>query len=331
MTQDRGTTKLSDRVLTRLLRVSVLTLVVGLVGFGVFYYMDQHVSGAPSFVDQQVASAEAAVRKAPGNLDARLQLAAVYQADKRNSDALAQYEEILKADSGNRLALIGRGYVYIQSGDLAKATADYKKITGAAIKGEFAGADPQLQEAHYYLGVIAVMQKKPKDALTELNSALKIESTDSDALYQVGLAQLQLGQPKLAVEAFRKGLDLRPDRLVRALHPDGRGLHHPREPRRGQVRDGHGHLLQEQAGRRQEGAPGPHRRLGRRRRHARPGPHRPDRGQQRRRDHLVQEGPHRGPHEHRRDVRPGRARRDPGDGEEHPECEEHYDARTQVR
>ncbi len=210
MTQDRATTKLSDRTLTRLLRVSVLTLVVGLLGFGVFYYMDQHVSGTPSFVDQQVASAEAAVRKAPNNLDARLQLAAVYQADKRNSDALAQYDEILKADHGNRLALIGRGYVYIQSGDLAKATADYKAITAAALKGEFAGADPQLQEAHYYLGVIAVMQKKPQNALTELSSALKIESTDSDALYQVGLAQLQLHQPKLAVEAFRKALTFVP-------------------------------------------------------------------------------------------------------------------------
>ncbi len=135
MTQDRGNKKLSDRALTRLLRVSVLTLVVGLVGFGVFYFMDQHVSGPPAFVDQQVASAEAAVRQAPGNLDARLQLAAVYQADKRNSDALAQYDEILKADHGNRLALIGRGYVYIQSGDLAKATADYKAITGACRQG----------------------------------------------------------------------------------------------------------------------------------------------------------------------------------------------------
>ncbi len=206
MTFGRGIASVSDRTLSRLLRVAVMTLVLGVAGFGSFYYLDQHVSGPPSLIDQQVSSAEAAVRKAPGDLDARLQLAAVYQADKRMDDALAQYKEILKSDAGNRLALLGEGYALIQKGDLAAAGADYHKITDVAVKGEFAGADPQLQEAHYYLGVIGVMQHKPQVALTELDAALKIEGTDSDALYQVGLAQLQLNQPKLAVAAFTKAL-----------------------------------------------------------------------------------------------------------------------------
>jgi tetratricopeptide (TPR) repeat protein len=201
---------MSDRTLSWLLRGAVLTLVAGLVAFGVFYYADQHVAAPPTLIDQQVTAAENAVRKAPSNLDARLQLAAVYQADHRYDDALTQYKEILGADKGNRLALIGRGYVYLQTGDLDKAKADYAGITSASAKGEFAGADPQLQEAHYYLGVIAVMEKKPKDALAELDAALKIEATDSDALYQVGLAELQLGQPKLAVEAFAKALSFVP-------------------------------------------------------------------------------------------------------------------------
>jgi len=201
---------LSDRTLTRLLRVSVVVLVLGLVAFGVFYYLDQHVAGPPSLVDQQITSAEAAVRKAPNDLDARLQLAAVYQADKRNADALTQYDEILSADGTNRLALLGRGYVYLQQGSLDKARADYAAITGAVASGEFAGADPQLQEAYYYLGVIDVREKKPQEALTQLDAALKIEDTDSDALYQVGLAQLQLNQPKLAVEAFTKALTFVP-------------------------------------------------------------------------------------------------------------------------
>ncbi len=210
MSKTRDTASMSDRTLNRLLRISVVALVLAIGGFGVFYYLDQHVSAPPSLVDQQVAAAEQAVRKAPSNLDARLQLAAVYQADHRLDDALAQYKEILKADDGNRLALIGRGYVLIQQGDLDAAKADYTVITKASHKGEFAGADPQLQEAYYYLGVIANMQKQPKVALTNLDAALRIEATDSDALYQEGLARMQLGDAKTAVLAFQRAVQFVP-------------------------------------------------------------------------------------------------------------------------
>jgi len=196
----------SDRRLNRLLRAGVAVFVVGALAFAGVYYQDQHVNAGPSLVDRQIAGAEAAVKKTPNNLGIRLQLAAAYQTDKRPNDALKQYDEVLKADKTNRTALLGRGSTLTSTGDLTAAAAAYHKITDAGSKGEFAAADPQLEEAHYFLGSIAVKQGKTKEALTELSAALKIDRTDSDALYLMGVAELKAGAPLLAVSALKQAI-----------------------------------------------------------------------------------------------------------------------------
>ncbi|MEP7370073.1 MAG: tetratricopeptide repeat protein [Dermatophilaceae bacterium] len=191
---------------TLFLRLGALVLVVGVVAFSAIYYQDQHVEAGPSLTGRQIQGAEAAVKKAPNNVQVRLQLAAAYLQDKRPDDALTQYDEILKGDKANRSALMGRGGVLTTQGDLTAASVAYHKITDVAAKGEFAGADPVAQAAHYYLGSIAVKQGKATLALTELQKALKIDPTDSDALYLVGVAELKNGAPKLAVLALKKAL-----------------------------------------------------------------------------------------------------------------------------
>jgi tetratricopeptide (TPR) repeat protein len=184
----------------------VLVLVVGVLAFAGAYYQDQHVNAGPSLVGRQIASAEQTVRKAPSNIGARLELAAAYQQDKRFTDAVTQYDEILRADKTNRFALLGRGGALMATGDLTAATVAYHKIADATKKGEFSGADPQLEEAHYYLGSIALTQGKTQAAITELQSALKITRTDSDALYLMGVALLKQGSPQLAVDSLKQAL-----------------------------------------------------------------------------------------------------------------------------
>jgi len=202
----RRSTSVPDRTSSRLPRLLTLVLVVGMLAFGVFYYQDQHVDAGPSMVGRQIAGAEAAVKKTPNNIQARLQLAAAYLQDKRPDDALNQYDEILKADAGNRTALMGRGQILIGKGDLTAAAVSYHKVTDVAAKGEFAGADTVAQEAHYYLGSIAVKQGATKVAITELEAALKINATDSDSLYLLGVAQLKANAPKLAIAPLKKAL-----------------------------------------------------------------------------------------------------------------------------
>ena len=196
----------ADQRLTRVLRLGVAVLVIGALAFAGIYYKDQHVSAGPTMVERQIAGAEAAVEKTPNDIQVRLQLAAAYLQAKRPDDALAQYDEILKADKGNRTVMLGRGRILAEKGDLTAAALSYHQITDVAVKGEFAGADPVAQEAYYFLGSILVKQGKTKEAITQLEKALRIDKTDSDALYLMGVAQLKEDAPQLAVTSLKRAL-----------------------------------------------------------------------------------------------------------------------------
>lgn len=206
MTPIRTNRSPSDRALRIALRVAVLVLALTMIGFGVTYYLGQHVDAGPGLADRQVTAAEQAVRTAPNNLAPRLALAQAYASAHRYDDALAQYAEILSAEPDHRAALLGKAGVLYAKGDLAGAAVAYHKITAEAVKGEFAGADPQLQEAHYFLALIANRQGQPQTAMTEAKAALAIEPTDSDAWYVLGTAQLQLGKAKDAVTSLRQAV-----------------------------------------------------------------------------------------------------------------------------
>jgi len=206
MKLNRPSKPVSDRTMSRVLRLGIMALAIGVLSAGYVIFQDQHVSAQPSLIERQTESAEAAIRKAPGDIGARLALAKIYQSGKRPDDALKQYDEVLKVDGSHRAALLGRGSVLIAKGDLKGAAVTYRKITGKAVKGEFAAQDPQLAEAHYFLGSIAVTQGKTKEAVTELEAALAIDRSDSDALYLLGVAKLQAGEPQLAVQVLRQAL-----------------------------------------------------------------------------------------------------------------------------
>lgn len=201
---------LPDRGLTWALRGAVAVLLVGAVAFVAFYRSDQHVAEGPSVGERQVEAAEQAVVKAPNSIPARLTLAKAYKETDRPDDALRQYDQVLKVDGSNRAALIGRGSILLARNDLTGATSAYQRITKTAARGEFANADPQLEEAHYYLGVIADKQGKPKQAIAEIEAAVRIDPGDADAWYLLGTVHLKAGDPDRAVKALREALKFVP-------------------------------------------------------------------------------------------------------------------------
>ena len=87
-----------------------------------------------------------------------------------------------------------------------------------------ANVDPQLESAYYSLGVIALKQGQPQDAVVQLANAIQIKRTDADALNLLGTALLQAGEPAAGRHRHSPGDRARADRLVRSVRPAGDGL-----------------------------------------------------------------------------------------------------------
>lgn len=194
-----------EQTLDRLIRVGSKALAVGVIAVAVVYYLDQRDT-TPSLVDRQIAAGEAAVRQKPEATGLRLRLADVFRAAKRPDDALAQYDAVLKVEANQSAALLGRGEVLAEKGQLTEATQSYKKIIGKTKGEEFAGVDPQLEAAYYNLGSVMLKQHRAKTAMREAKRAVKIEPTDADALYLLGTAAVESHAYGPGIEALRKAV-----------------------------------------------------------------------------------------------------------------------------
>jgi tetratricopeptide (TPR) repeat protein len=200
----------SDRTLNRLIVGSILVLVIGIPLVGVIYFLDRWVDPGPTMVQRQVAAGEEAVRKEPNKVSTRVQLAAVYVESDRLDDAIKQYNEVLAVQPDHRLALIGRGKVLRDMGDVDGALKDFQKLVDIAAAGEFANADQLLQEAYFNIARIALDKGQPSSAIEPLEAALRIDRSDADAWALLGTARLQTGDAKQAVEALRRALQFVP-------------------------------------------------------------------------------------------------------------------------
>lgn len=196
-------TTITDRTLNRAIKIVGLLLVVGVVAFALFYVNDRKLGGAPSLADQAVTAAEAEVEKTPNDVDARVHLAAAYVSDNRVADGIAQFGEALKLSPDYRAALLGRGIAYIKNNQLDLAQADLQKFVDKNGTGEFAAQDPQLEQAYYELGAVQLQKGDAKTAADTLQKALKINGTDADALYSLGVAFDQLNRQSEALQVLK--------------------------------------------------------------------------------------------------------------------------------
>ena len=195
-----------DRLLNRILVGLLLVLVIGGPAFAAFYWFDRHPAAGPTLADRQIAAAEAAVRAQPNDLAARNTLAAAYVSAGRYDDGIAQFGEVLKSEPANRAALLGRGLAELQVDRLDPARADFQKLVDAAATGEMAATDPQLEQAYYELGAIALRQNRAAAAVPLLESALKIDGADADALFTYGSALIATGDAAEGLTALRQAV-----------------------------------------------------------------------------------------------------------------------------
>ena len=199
-----------DRGSRRLVTGMVAVLAVGVPLLAVLYFFDQYRDPGPSLAQRGIVAAEEAVRAAPNAVGARIALATVYLEAKRYRDAAAQYDEVLRVQATNRLALLGRGEAYQAIGDLDAAAADYQALVDAATGTEMERIDPQLESAYYNLGAIELARAAPSRALEQLEKAIAINPADADALSLYAAARIQLGDLAGAIEPLRRVIAMVP-------------------------------------------------------------------------------------------------------------------------
>jgi tetratricopeptide (TPR) repeat protein len=193
-----------EQTLDRLIRIGLEVVAAGIVLAAGVYFLDRP-STTPTLVDRQIAAGEKAVRQNPTNVGLRLQLAEVYRTANRQASALEQYSAVLKAEQ-NQTALLGRGEILSQQGELPGARKSFEEVIGKAGTAEFSAVNPQLESAHYGLAAVLLKQHQATAAMREAKKALKIEPADADAWYLLGTAAYGAGSYDQAVKALRQAV-----------------------------------------------------------------------------------------------------------------------------
>ncbi len=210
MSRVTSLTSMPEKELNRWIKRIALVFAVVFIVFVAFYAVDRFRPAPAPIVDQQISALEAKVRADPADAVARGQLADAYFAKKRFQDAIAQYTALIDAKKDVELASLGRGNAYRELTQYDQAIADYNVVIGIGLTGEMANVDPSLESAFYGLGVIALAQNKPADAIDHLTKALQIQRTDADALNLLGVAYVGANQPEKALEPLRAAIALVP-------------------------------------------------------------------------------------------------------------------------
>ncbi|MFN8630576.1 MAG: tetratricopeptide repeat protein [Chloroflexota bacterium] len=199
-------TTITDKTLNRIILIAGLGLLIGIPAFIGFYFLDRHVTPAPSVAEQHIATAEAQVKANPTDGGARDMLAAAYVSAGRYQDGVDQFTEALKILATDRSALLGRGIAYYQLKQYDNAAKDLQTFITQNSTGEFAKQDPQLERAYYQLGVVQAAQEKWTESVNSEIAALKIDAGNADALYQLGVGLIKTGDPAKAARALQQAV-----------------------------------------------------------------------------------------------------------------------------
>ena len=210
-TQNRQADALPSTWLDRAVWIAGILLVLTTVGFGVFYYFDRYVHPNEPLVERQTRHFEALVREDPANPTLRVAVARGYLRQGLIDQAIQQGMEALKLDEGNIDALILLAEAYLAKGDEDQALATLEQVVALNRDNPFADIDRRMNFVYYDLGELYYKRGEYDQAIEALKEALKVDRTDADARYLLGLTYQVKGDHQLAVREFHEALRYVPD------------------------------------------------------------------------------------------------------------------------
>jgi len=160
-------------------------------------------SGYASYQAGDLSSAHAdyqrALREEPGNRDALLGLAAVETRAQRHEQAEAYYQVLLQADPRDPHA--HAGLLALRSHRLDPVQAESRIKTMLA-------ADPDANVLYFTLGNQYAQQERWAEAHQAYSKAYAADSENPDFAFNLAVSLDQLRQPRLALDFYRRALEL---------------------------------------------------------------------------------------------------------------------------
>ena len=170
---------------------------------------------------------------APPQVNPRVSAAySAYLAGDLNA-ARSEYQEALREEPANRDALLGLAAIEVRAGKLETAEGMYLRLLQAdprdpvaqaaliALRGprldpvaaesrlkNLLAADPDAQELHFTLGNQFAQQGRWAEAQQQFFKAFSARPENADFAYNLAVSLDHVGQPKLALEYYRRALAL---------------------------------------------------------------------------------------------------------------------------
>jgi len=150
-------------------------------------------------------SLRSAVEAAPADIPTKIELAKLLSQTNRNDPAITILEDAVKQapqDVPAREAL-ARTYLAANQLDSARRAAEDLKL-----------AAPTLAAGSYIAGVVALAQKRPDDAQKELEAALKLQPSATDALTALTKLDIERGRTAAALARVKAVADADPKNFL---------------------------------------------------------------------------------------------------------------------
>jgi Flp pilus assembly protein TadD len=152
-------------------------------------------------LERAQAEEEEALRIWPSYSEAHLNLAAVLDRERRNSEALTHYKEAARLRPADAETLARFGAALLASGSSGEAIEAYRRALAI---------DPDRAEARAQLGTALAQEGRGDEALEELRLAARERPSDADVRIALGTELAKLGRLDEAASALSEAARLAP-------------------------------------------------------------------------------------------------------------------------
>jgi tetratricopeptide (TPR) repeat protein len=203
------TTPASSHSLKRVVAMAAAAWMLLLLGFGMYYVLDQDSRVGPpgqTILAQKIGDAEAVVRADPRDVAARVLLADLYSAAGRHQEAAVQYEEALVLSEQNLPAVVGLAAAYGALGQPERALPLLEEAISRSEDSKLMRASMDMVQARLALGQLYLNQGRLEEAQMQANEAAFGAPANADVYLLAGQTLAAAGDHTGAVEQYRRAL-----------------------------------------------------------------------------------------------------------------------------